>query len=193
MNTFPIILASASPRREKLIKQIGLKFTVKPSQVVEDFSLQLPPPQFARYYAEKKAAEIASLHPSALVIGADTIVVVDDDILGKPKNKTDSFNMLSKLSGRSHTVITGVALRWTNEKVIDTFHETTVVTFNTLSNNDISYYIDTYNPLDKAGSYGIQDWFSVCINKIEGCFYNVVGLPLSSLYQHLKKLDQFNR
>jgi septum formation protein len=188
MNTIPLILASNSPRRKQLLEQVGFHFTVIPSQVHEDFSLPLEPSRFACHYAEKKAGAIAPAHPEAVVLGADTIVVLENEILGKPKDKEDSFRMLSNLSGRSHTVITGVSLHWHQKDIIDTFHEATTVTFNTLSKEDIYYYIERYNPLDKAGSYGIQDWFSVCIRRVEGCFYNVVGLPLARVYEHMKQL-----
>ena len=179
-----IILASESPRRRALLRQIGLDFAVKISGIDEDISIDLPPNQLAEHFARKKAHAIAVDYPNQLVIGADTIVVFDGQILGKPKDNEHSYQMLSTLSGNTHQVITGVALQLRDKNLDETFHAVTNVTFNTLSDRDKYYYIDTYKPFDKAGSYGIQDWFSVCVNRIDGCFYNVMGFPLSSFYSH---------
>ena len=179
-----IILASESPRRRELLRQIGLDFSVKISGIDEDISIDLPPNQLAEPFAHEKAHAVAVDYPKQLVIGADTIVVFDGQILGKPKDNEHSYQMLSTLSGNTHQVITGVALQLRDKNLDETFHAVTNVTFNTLSDSDIYYYIDTYKPFDKAGSYGIQDWFSVCVNRIDGCFYNVMGFPLSSFYSH---------
>ena len=184
LNKYPIILASGSPRRKQLLEQINLEFEVIPSQIYEDFSLNLSPTDFVEYYAQEKAKDVANSYPDKWVIGADTIVVFESDILGKPKNEKDSFQMLKRLSGNTHQVITGVSIQNIKQDISDCFHERTNVTFNTLSDNIINYYIETYAPFDKAGSYGIQDWFSVCVNRIDGCFYNVMGFPLSSFYSH---------
>ena len=123
-----------------------------------------------------------------MVIGADTIVVLDEKILGKPNNIIDSFSMLQSLSGRTHEVITGMSFLNISFGIDFTFNERTYVSFKTLSDSDIHYYIDNYNPLDKAGSYGIQDWFSVWVEKIDGCYYNVMGFPLSTFYQYYLSL-----
>ena len=184
LNKYPIILASGSPRRKQLLEQIDLEFEVIPSQIYEDFSLNLSPTDFVEYYAQEKAKDVANSYPDKWVIGADTIVVFESHILGKPKNEKDSFQMLKRLSGNTHQVITGVSIQNIKQDISDSFHERTNVTFNTLSDNIINYYIETYKPFDKAGSYGIQDWFSVCVNRIDGCFYNVMGFPLSSFYSH---------
>jgi len=184
LNKYPIILASGSPRRKQLLEQIDLEFEVVPSQIYEDFSLNLSPTDFVEYYAQEKAKDVANSYPDKWVIGADTIVVFESHILGKPKNEKDSFQMLKQLSGKTHQVITGVSIQNIKQDISDSFHERTNVTFNTLSDNIINYYIETYEPFDKAGSYGIQDWFSVCVNRIDGCFYNVMGFPLSSFYSH---------
>jgi len=186
MNLKPLILASASPRREQLMNQIGLEFSVIPSNVIEDFSLTLPPEAFTEHWARKKAKNVAKNNPDTMVIGADTVVVLDNKILGKPKNIKDSFSMLQSLSGRTHEVITGMSILNINCGIDFTFNERTYVSFLTLSDYDISYYIDKYNPLDKAGSYGIQDWFSVHVRQIEGCYFNVMGLPLSSFFSHYR-------
>ena len=184
LNKYPIILASGSPRRKQLLEQIDLEFEVVPSQIYEDFSLNLSPTDFVEYYAQEKAKDVANSYPDKWVIGADTIVVFESHILGKPKNEKDSFQMLKRLSGNTHQVITGVSIQNIKQDISDSFHERTNVTFNTLSDKIINYYIETYDPFDKAGSYGIQDWFSVCVNRIDGCFYNVMGFPLSSFYSH---------
>ena len=184
LNKFPIVLASGSPRRKQLLEQIDLEFEVVPSQINEDFSINLSPTDFVEHYAQEKAKDVAKSYPDKWVIGADTIVVLGSHILGKPKDGNDSFHMLKQLSGNTHQVITGVSIQNINQDISDSFHERTNVTFNSLSDNVINYYIETYKPFDKAGSYGIQDWFSVCVNRIDGCFYNVMGFPLSSFYSH---------
>ena len=191
MNFIPFILASGSPRRKQLLNQIGLEFTVIPSDVDEDFTLDLPPEAFTEHWAREKAKSVAKIHPDSLIVGADTIVVLDGNILGKPKDKKDSFNMLQSLSGKTHEVITGVSFISLEQELDHTFNERTFVSFNTLSDRDIKSYIDIYNPLDKAGSYGIQDWFSVHIHRVEGCYYNVMGLPLSSFYSYFKSVSAF--
>ena len=191
MNFIPFILASGSPRRKQLLSQIGLEFTVIPSDVDEDFTLDLPPEAFTEHWAREKAKSVAKIHPDSLIVGADTIVVLDGNILGKPKDKKDSFNMLQSLSGKTHEVITGVSFISLEQELDHTFNERTLVSFNTLSDRDINSYIDIYNPLDKAGSYGIQDWFSVHIHRVEGCYYNVMGLPLSSFYSYFKSVSAF--
>ena len=191
MNFIPFILASGSPRRKQLLNQIGLEFTVIPSDVDEDFTLDLPPEAFTEHWAREKAKSVAKIHPDSLIVGADTIVVLDGNILGKPKDKKDSFNMLHSLSGKTHEVITGVSFISLEQELDHTFNERTFVSFNTLSDRDINSYIDIYNPLDKAGSYGIQDWFSVHIHRVEGCYYNVMGLPLSSFYSYFKSVSAF--
>lgn len=184
---YPIILASNSPRRKQLLEMIDVKFTVQPSTIFEDFNLGLKPEDFVRHYAKEKSLDIANHNKDHLVIGADTIVVSNHKKLGKPKNEDDSFKMLKSLSGQTHTVYTGVSLNHVKAEINDTFFEQTIVTFNNLSDDDITYYIETYKPLDKAGSYGIQDWFAVCVKRIEGCFYNVMGFPLAAFYSHYKK------
>jgi len=184
LNKYPIVLASGSPRRKQLLEQIDLEFEVVPSQINEDFSINLSPTDFVEHYAQEKAKDVAKSYPDKWVIGADTIVVLGSHILGKPKDGNDSFHMLKQLSGNTHQVITGVSIQNINQDISNSFHERTNVTFNSLSDNVINYYIETYKPFDKAGSYGIQDWFSVCVNRIDGCFYNVMGFPLSSFYSH---------
>jgi septum formation protein len=165
---------------------IDLHFDIYPSNVHEDFHINLSPEEFVQYYAKEKSLDIARKYKDHLVIGADTIVVLDGKILGKPKDRKESFAMLKSLSGRTHSVFTGVSLNQINNEISNTFFEKTDVTFLKLSDKTISYYIDTYNPLDKAGSYGIQDWFSVNVKKINGCFYNVMGFPIAAFFNHYK-------
>ena len=176
------ILASSSPRRKKILEQIRFEFSVVPSNINEDFKIGLPPEAFTEHWAREKAKDVAKDHPRSLVIGADTVVFLDGKILGKPKDNKSSKKMLLSLSGRTHEVITGVSLININSKLDITFNERTFVSINTLSNDHIYHYIDSYNPYDKAGSYGIQDGFSVHIEKIRGCYYNVMGFPVSKFY-----------
>ncbi len=191
-NCPPIILASNSPRRKDLLELIDLPFKVISSTVHEDFNIDLKPIEFAKHYANLKALDVAKIYLDHIVIGADTIVVLDDEIIGKPVDEKDSNAMLRKLSDRTHTVITGVSLIWQEKNIVDIFSEETAVTFQKLTDKQIQYYIDNYHPFDKAGSYGIQDWFAVCVKKIDGCFYNVMGMPLSSFYSHLTKIINEN-
>ena len=176
------ILASASPRRKNLLNQIGIEFSIIPSNINEDFKLALPPEAFTEHWARVKALNVSKNHPGSLIIGADTVVVLDGQILGKPKDENDSKDMLLKLSGKTHEVITGVSLIHIDSKIDITFNERTYVSIKTLTISDILQYIRIYEPFDKAGSYGIQDGFSVHIDKINGCYYNVMGLPISKFY-----------
>ena len=187
-----IILASVSPRRRDLLKQIGVIFEVIPSTIEEDISLKLKPDKFVEYYAELKAKNVSQKNRDSLVVGADTVVVFNESILGKPGSFDDAYTMLSSLSGNTHSVYTGVSLQLTNKSISHTFHAQTEVTFNNLTNEEIEFYIENYKPYDKAGSYGIQDWFSVCVEKIDGCYFNVMGLPLSKLYTELNRIMQIN-
>ena len=188
MNLKSIILASASPRRKQLLTQIGFDFSVVPSTIEEDLSLPLPPEAFTEHWARKKAKNVAENYPDSLIIGADTVVVLNGEIMGKPINEKDSVLMLRSLSGTTHEVITGVSLLLLESEIDITFNERTLVSFNTLNKNDILKYIHNYNPYDKAGSYGIQDGFSIHIHKVQGCYYNVMGLPVSSFYTHYRAL-----
>ena len=193
MEDHDIILASASPRRESILSKIDVKFISIPSDTVEDFSIKLPPEAFCEHWAREKALNIAEDHPNSYILGADTIVVLDNEILGKPKDRDHSISMLKSLSGKTHKVLTGVSIIQINSGVDVLFNASTYVSINTLTNSDINNYIDICNPYDKAGSYGIQDSFSVYVKKINGCFYNVMGLPISEFYKHfleIRKKDQ---
>ena len=185
-----IILASVSARRRSLLEQIGVKFEIIPSTIEEDISLTLKPDKFVEYYAEVKAKNVSQKNCESLVIGADTIVVFNKSILGKPGSFDEAYTMLSSLSGNSHSVYTGVSLQLSNKSISHTFHAQTQVTFNKLTKKEIKFYIEHYKPYDKAGSYGIQDWFSVCVEKIDGCYFNVMGLPLNKTYTELESVMQ---
>ena len=177
-----IILASKSPRRKRILKLIGLDFIPHPSNIYEHSNLNCSPNRFAEYWSIEKAKKVSGIFKDYITIGADTIVCIDNEILGKPKNKKDSIRMLEKLSGNTHKVVTGVSIACYKENIFKTFSETTEVVVRNISNNQINYYVNNYNTLDKAGSYGIQDFFSIWIEKINGCYYNVMGLPVSKFY-----------
>jgi len=182
-----IILASGSPRREKLLKKIGIAFKVHASDAAEDFESHWSPSEIAQSLAERKAKAVSSQYSDALIIGADTIVTYNDKILEKPATPSEANKMLQQLSGHSHEVLTGVSLLKTdasnNIKDSTTFVETTNVIFGNLNPELINSYVATANPMDKAGAYGIQDPHgALFVKAIEGDYYNVVGFPLHSFY-----------
>lgn len=175
-----IILASQSPRRKELLTQMGLTFDILPAQGEEDADTSLPPAEYVKQLALQKAAEVAAkCNPEDLVIGADTIVVLDGKILGKPKNAAHAFKMLSNLSTRRHTVYTGLALIQGEKQMLGV--EATQVRFCNLTEQEILSYISTGEPMDKAGAYGIQGRGALLVDSIQGDFYNVVGLPICRL------------
>jgi MAF protein/thiamine pyrophosphokinase len=191
----PVILASGSPRRKELLEQAGFTFEVIPSHVEEKI-MATDPEKVVQSLALQKALDIAIKHPNSLVIGADTIVVCDKKILGKPSSKEMAYQMLSSLQNRKHSVYTGVAFVWTEENISKqvTFVQETVVSIAALSDTEIWAYIMGGSPMDKAGAYGIQDDFGLkYITQIEGDYYNVVGLPVARLYQELKKQGLLER
>ena len=186
-----LILASGSPRRRLLLKQIGLTFTVKPSSIVERFSPHATPAQNVRRIALEKARDVAAGVRSGMVIGADTIVVIGTSVLGKPRNRREAVAMLKKLSGRKHVVHTGFALvdagsgRWMTDGV------KTEVYFRKLADREIREYVSSGSPLDKAGAYGIQDDYgAVFVEKVNGCFYNVVGFPLERFFRRFREFNE---
>lgn len=183
----PIILASKSPRRQELLALMGLQFEVVLKDVDESFDADLLPAEIAVYISEKKAAAFTEERTSSLVITADTIVAFKKEILGKPEDKAHASEMLNKLSGTNHQVYTGVSIA--HGERIKSFYDVTEVFFNKLSQEQIDYYITNYNPLDKAGAYGIQDWIGfIAVEKIIGSYSNVMGLPTEKLY---KAISQF--
>lgn len=186
----PLILASQSPRRQKLMANLGFKFQIMPSPIEDSFiDLDILPIDFAKKLALLKAQYVAERidHP-AIILGADTIVVLNNQILNKPKDEDDAYNMLRKLSGNTHVVFTGIALVSSKDGRILSDVQKTEVTFRNLSDEEIYAYIKTGSPMDKAGAYGIQDDFgAVFVSHIVGCYYNIVGLPLEMLYTSLIK------
>lgn len=179
-----IILASASPRRQELLKQIGLSFEVKPS-TKEEKAEEKEPAKLVEALSLQKAQDIREQtgDQGALVIGADTVVCCDGKVLGKPKDEEDAFRMLSMLQGRKHQVYTGVTLLWGQERL--TFSECTQVEFYPMSKEQIRFYVSTKEPMDKAGAYGIQGLGAMWVKGIEGDYNNVVGLPVGRLYQEM--------
>lgn len=183
-----IILASASPRRKEILKQIYIDFDVIPSNEEENISqLNGYPEEKAEILALAKAREISKRVCSGLIIGADTIVVLDNVIFGKPKDEKEAFEMLSNLSGREHYVITAIAVIDAQTKDERVIHEKTKVTFVKISSESILAYINTKEPFDKAGAYAIQGIGALFVEKIEGCYFNVVGLPIVKLNKLLKE------
>ena len=183
------ILASSSPRRRELLLRLQTPFDI----ILPDVDESIIPPEgspetYCTALAELKANDISQHYPNNLVIGSDTIVVLDNNIMGKPEDKTMAQNMLDTLSGKTHHVYTGVCLKWADKNIHHLFAEITMVTFRELSEADINHYIESCPPYDKAGSYGIQDWSAVFVKEIKGCYDNVVGFPISRFYEELKKL-----
>jgi len=184
---YQLILASNSPRRQALLKELGLNFIVRSQTVNEDFPKNINVKDVAEYLALKKANE-CPLYENELVITADTVVIANGVILGKPKDAKEAITTLERLSNNTHIVTTGVCLK-TNEKQ-KSFSEHTEVTFKKLSISEIEHYVQTFKPFDKAGAYGIQEWIGmVGIKKIKGDYYNVVGMPLHTLWHELKKFQ----
>ena len=183
------ILASNSPRRRELLLRLQTPFDI----ILPDVDESIIPPEgspvtYCTALAELKANDISQHYPNNPVIGSDTIVVLDNNIMGKPEDKAMAQNMLETLSGKTHHVYTGVCLKWADKNIHHLFAEITMVTFRELSYADINYYIESCPPYDKAGSYGIQDWSAVFVKEIKGCYDNVVGFPISRFYEELKKL-----
>lgn len=176
-----LILASGSPRRRLLLESLGLKFEVIPPLNEEKMSLWEEPRHLAESLAQQKAREVKARVDTSIILAADTIVVKDAEIMGKPRDREDAIEMLQRLSGGSHQVITGVCLidMAGNREILDT--ENTTVIFRQLSELEITRYVDSGEPFDKAGGYGIQGLGALLVSSIEGCFYNVVGLPLAKL------------
>ena len=181
------ILASKSPRRRDILNKINLKFKIIPSNIDESqISTKLNPNRYCMELAELKAKDISKKYKNYTVIGADTIVVIDNIILNKPTDNIEAKKMLQLLSGSKHQVVTGVSIQNIVSNINYTFFDMSVVTFYDISDIEIEEYILQYNPLDKAGSYGIQDGSALFIKKIEGSYENIMGFPLSKFYQFFK-------
>lgn len=183
-----LILASRSPRRQMLLDGLDVSFEIKVKNTKEVYPKDLPVEEVPIYLSilKSKAFDITKLYDNDIVITADTIVVLDGKIIGKPKSKKEAIKIIQSLSGNKHTVITGVCL--TSNKKQVTFSAKSTVYFREISTEDIEYYVEEYSPMDKAGAYGIQEWIGyIAIEKIEGSFYNVMGLPTQMLYEELLK------
>lgn len=188
LDKYDVILASKSPRRQELLAGMGVKFRVMTRDVVEDYPPSLPAVDVPAFLSRKKASafEINELTENYLVIASDTVVIIDNQILGKPKDTDDAARMLRLLSGRTHKVVSGVTIK--TKDVTETFSAVSDVTFNILNDNEIHFYIEKYHPFDKAGAYGVQEWVGyIGVSAVKGSFYNVMGLPTQMLYQTLKK------
>jgi septum formation protein len=183
----PLILASASPRRAELLRNAGIKFAVEPAHVPEEPFPDELPLQYAQRLAREKAQAIVAKHPDNVVLGADTIVVADAHLLEKPLDPADAARMLRLLSGRSHQVMTGVCVSAPGFE--QTEAETTEVRFGALSDDEIAAYVATGEPMDKAGAYAIQGIASRWVQRIDGCYFNVVGLPVPRVYRMLRNLE----
>lgn len=184
---YRLILASKSPRRQELLRSLEVDFEIRTKDVNEDFPEDLNPNLVAEFLAIKKSEAFEALAENELLLTSDTTVICNGKILNKAADYNEAFGMIEMLSGKSHEVITGVCLRTKDQRIA--FSETTKVTFATLTTAEIDHYIKQYKPFDKAGAYGIQEWIGMIgIEKIEGDFYNVMGLPLHRLY---KALTQF--
>ena len=182
----PLVLASASPRRRALLTQLGLEHTVHPSRIDEVWPGG-PPGDAVALLAQQKAQAVAPSHPDAIVIGADTVVVHEGDVLGKPADADEAARTLRRLSGHTHDVYSGLAVEHPGESVVS--HVRTRVTFAELHDDEIAAYVAGGSPLDKAGAYGIQDdWGAAFVASIDGDYYNVVGLPIRRLYEILTRL-----
>jgi septum formation protein len=184
----PLILASSSPRRQYLMKEAGFEFRIEKPDVDESWPSALPLHQVARFLAEKKAEHFRPGMHNEIIVAADTVVIIDEQVINKPADRNEAIQMLTKLSGRTHVVTTGVCI--ISREREESFDDTTLVTFQDLTQQEIAFYVDTYKPYDKAGAYGAQDWIGmVAIRKIEGSYFNVMGLPIHQVYQHLKNWE----
>jgi septum formation protein len=184
---YTIVLASGSPRRQQFLRELDANFEVRLKEVEEVYPDTLQGAEITDYLAELKASALdETMSDDEILITSDTIVWHENKALGKPKDMDDAFAMIKSLSGKTHEVITSVCIK--NAGKSETFNETTRVTFNELTDEEIAYYLEEYKPFDKAGSYGIQEWIGlVAIAKIEGSYANVVGMPVDKVYQHLMK------
>jgi len=174
-----IVLASASPRRQELLRQVGVSFRVIPSSVDETIQTPMAPIDLVEHLALSKARDVAQQHRAALVIGSDTIVVIDEEVLGKPRHRADAVKMLRQLSGRVHQVHTGLAVVAGDRYLVS--HETTDVRFRDLTLAQIERYVDSGEPMDKAGAYAIQGLGAAIVSSISGDYFTVVGLPICRL------------
>lgn len=186
LSNYQIVLASQSPRRIQFLKDLGLEFTVQPTQVDESFDTQLQGSEITDFLCQLKANAFRFVSDHQLVITCDTIVWNNNKALNKPSNFDEAFAMIASLRNNTHEVISSICIKTKDKTLV--INDTTRVTFSNLTDEEITYYIDTYQPYDKAGAYGIQEWIGLIgIEKIEGSYTNVVGMPMEKLYQALKQ------
>ncbi|MDG1172541.1 MAG: Maf family nucleotide pyrophosphatase [Polaribacter sp.] len=187
LKNYNVILASGSPRRQQFFKELDLEFNIQVKEIEEKFPKHLKGAEITDFLANLKSQAFTNLTEKDLLITSDTIVWLENKALGKPKNKQEAYTMLKELSGKKHEVITSISIRNNNfQKIIN---DTTVVYFKEISDKEITYYINNYNPYDKAGAYGIQEWIGfIAIDKMEGSYFNVVGLPVHKLFKELMNL-----
>ncbi|HPT13749.1 MAG TPA: Maf family nucleotide pyrophosphatase [Bacteroidales bacterium] len=188
ISKYNFLLGSKSPRRQHLLKELGLNYTVVNTDVEEDYPLQLRGAEIVRYLCKLKADafNLSNYSDNTILITADTIVWLNDECIGKPSNREDAINMLGKLSGHTHKVFTGICVRTRSREHV--FHAETEVSFKNLSVEEISHYVQHHRPYDKAGSYGIQDWIGyIGVTGINGCYYNVMGFPVQKFWEELQQ------
>lgn len=188
LNDKKILLASKSPRRQELLKGLGISFEIVVVNCDETYPNHLKNEKITDFISETKAKSYSELKKNEILITADTLVALGEQILGKPKDEAHAFEMIKSLSQNTHQVYTSVSIKSTDQLI--TISDKTEVSFDFISDDEIYYYIENYKPMDKAGAYGIQDWLGFAkVSKINGCYYNVMGLPLNKLYHTLK--DKF--
>ena len=183
---YNIILASNSPRRKEILSSLSIPFSVYVKNSIDESYPESVSVLDVPLYLSKKKADAYHVSENEVLITADTLVILDNEILGKPKDEQEAIEMLQKLSGKTHQVVTGVSIKTHNE--VDVFCDKTDVTFKTLTNEEIAHYVSTYKPLDKAGAYGIQEWIGyIGVEQLTGSYFNVMGFPIHLVYKHLKE------
>lgn len=191
LDNYKLVLASKSPRRNELLKGLGVDFTVRTKDTDESFPSDMDPFEVAGFLSKKKAdAFFPELAKDEILITADTVVILDGAILNKPSDKKEAFEMIASLSGKVHHVVTGITIGSVSRHI--TLQDSVKVHFKTLTTEEINYYIEKFQPFDKAGAYGIQEWIGyIAVDSIEGSFYTVMGLPVHLVYEQLKIITQF--
>ena len=187
LKDYHVILASGSPRRQQFFKDLAIDFTIQLNEVEEVYPEELKGSEITDFLADLKSKSFTKLSENELLIISDTIVWLEGKALGKPTDAEDAFLMLTALSGKKHEVITSISIKSKHfQKIIN---DTTIVSFNTITDEEINYYIKNYKPFDKAGGYGIQEWIGfIAINRLEGSYFNFVGLPVHKLYKELMNI-----
>ena len=187
LSKYNLILASGSPRRQHLFKELNIPFTIEVKEINELYPEDLKAAEITDYLAELKSKSFTNLQQNDLLITSDTIVWFDGMAIGKPKDNEDAFRMLKRMSGKKHCVYTSISIKSMSFKKV--FNDKTIVEFEEFTDEEINYYLDNFNPYDKAGSYGIQDWIGLIgVKRIEGSYFNVMGLPVHKLYKELLEI-----